>query len=381
MKTSDFIPREEFFFKEHGFEFNILEKSLGNGSYGKIFEAEDRYKNKLAVKICSLDKHFNPLEASIMNTYIDNNINRSIVTILKDNKIYFFQLRAMSDLYHETKNNKKISLRKLFTWCYQIARGLYILHQDNIIHGDLKANNLLLFEDNTVKITDFSLSRIDQGKNKGFVCSSPYRPLECFLEKKFSKKVDIWALGCTFYEIAYGERLFYVQREDNKKCYINAILDWAKRKPFTKEIIDLAFYKNDFIPFKLSNEFNKKKMELFNDLILKMLVVDEEKRFDIVEVLQHPFFNGSIKKESFWIDFPLRNLTEKELIILNNFDSKTKKMLFEVISRIETELEENKIFSLKLLIDKIIEKSFIYNTEELEILSLLNFRIHKCISL
>jgi serine/threonine protein kinase len=381
LETENILLTEEHFVKVHGFEFSISGKVLGHGSYGKVFEVEDKFKNLLAVKICSLDKHFNPLEASIMNSYIHPNINRSILTLVIDRKIYLFQARAVSDLLQETRNYKIRSIRKLFKWCLQVARALFVLHKDGIIHGDLKANNILLFNNDEVKITDFSLSKLVTKKTNSIVHSTPYRPLECFLGKEVDQKADIWALGCTFYEIAYGSRLFQTQKDEQKKPYINALLDWARRKPMNKEKIDMEFFKEDFEPFKLSNSFNEKKFSTFNDLILKMLTVDKERRISIEEVLQHPFFNNAIVENFFFLDFPTRELSEKEKSLLmdleTGMDQEEKKAISKIITRFEEELSEHDFFTLRLLVKKIFDRNFLFNLEEIDMLKKLNFRIHR----
>lgn len=86
---------------------------------------------------------------------------------------------------------------------YQILKGLMYTHSANIIHRDLKPGNILINRLGTIKIADFGLAR---GITSAPAASSPitnhvatryYRAPELlFLETKYGKEVDMWAVGC-----------------------------------------------------------------------------------------------------------------------------------------------------------------------------------------
>jgi len=52
-----------------------------------------------------------------------------------------------------------VSTTDLITWAFQVARGMDYLSSKKVLHGDLAARNILLCEDNVVKICDFGLAR------------------------------------------------------------------------------------------------------------------------------------------------------------------------------------------------------------------------------
>ncbi len=63
------------------------------------------------------------------------------------------------------------------------------------------------------------------------LCTSMYRPLEIWLNKEWSEKIDVWCYGCLMFELLYGRLLIPYQNSDknnNKKTYSNALFDWAK---------------------------------------------------------------------------------------------------------------------------------------------------------
>lgn len=86
-------------------------------------------------------------------------------------------------------------------------------YQRRIMHRDLKPCNILISEDgNTVKLADFGLARSFGLPLKSYtheVVTLWYRAPEVMLgTKMYSPSIDMWSLGCIFYEIACGKTLF-----------------------------------------------------------------------------------------------------------------------------------------------------------------------------
>lgn len=296
------------------------EKLLGHGSYGNVYLAKDINGNFLAAKCCEIDGTGIPniLEASIMTSILHPCLNRACLAYADDKMLYIFQELARIDLAQHTrrdKGNVTPSLPTLKQWCFSLAQATNVLHQQNIIHADIKASNVLLYIDESVRLTDFTLSIKKWKTNEKFthnVCTSTHRPLECFLKKEWDEKLDVWSLGCTFYEIAYGESLFpyqgVLEKEEvkdvetklrSKQRFINAIIDWAERGPNASvENIDIKRFPVDFIAFELCKDFKKPEMKVFNDLLCSMLRVDPDKRPNMDKVMKHPFFQGLEVKDT-----------------------------------------------------------------------------------
>lgn len=309
--------------------FVITDKLLGHGSHGNVYLAIDQNNKQVAVKCCDIDSNGIPnlLELSIMNSIIHPYLNRAIEIKVTDSKLYIIQELAQTDLAKYTRKNKdnyKPTLEELKRWCYCLAQAVLALHNENIIHGDIKANNVLLYSDGSIRLSDFTLSVKKWRSNQKFshtVCTCTHRPLECLMKKNWNESLDIWSLGCTFYEIAYGEMLFPYQgvlelkRDKNfkdrlKKRSINAIIDWCNKSPNNLPI-KMSPFPINFISFKLSEDFKNPEMSLFNDLLYKMLIVDPKNRPNIKEVLSHPFFN-TIKSLTYLCIKPLINQISPE---------------------------------------------------------------------
>jgi serine/threonine protein kinase len=123
-----------------------------------------------------------------------------------DMKKYLEKKKAPMDLIHV----KKVM--------YQVLQGLLHCHQRRIFHRDLKPSNLLIDDKGLqVKIADFGLARSFGLPLKTYtheVVTLWYRAPEVLLGAKvYSPAIDIWSLGCIFFELAHRKPLFYGESE------------------------------------------------------------------------------------------------------------------------------------------------------------------------
>ena len=297
--------------------FIISDFLLGHGSFGQVYLANDEKGKKYAVKCCDIDAHGIPniLEASIMGSIIHPYLNRALRIQASDTKLYIIQPLAETDLAQHTRKSKggqTPTLEELRVWAFRLTHAVYTLHTEHIIHADIKGSNVLLYHDGAICLTDFTLAVKKWNPTETFshnVCTCTHRPLENLLRKPWNEALDIWSLGCTFYEIAYGELLFPYQgelepdpklKDKNAKIRlrhrsINAILDWALQGPNPIASQDLLGCKKiniDYLPPKLCDNFKRPEMSVFNNLVCSMLNVEANKRPTIHDILRHPFFNG-----------------------------------------------------------------------------------------
>lgn len=106
--------------------------------------------------------------------------------------------------------NEKIPETDLLYYTYQTAQALDYMHQKNIIHADVKLNNLLLTSNKIVKLCDFGVSQVL--KSAYFQRNKVGTPLfvspEVLTNQPYNEKADVWGLGCAVYFLATFEAPF-----------------------------------------------------------------------------------------------------------------------------------------------------------------------------
>ncbi len=274
-----------------GNSITILER-LGKGGYGLVHKCHDERNNVAAVKCVPTDKNGIPglMEVSIMSTISHPHINRALRIHPTSKMLYIFQDIALSDLHHYVRNEGPPSAERLRGWLHKICQGVSCLHSQKIIHADIKASNVLLYTDDNVKLTDFTLSCKSWDTDYTHsVCTSTHRPLECYTKEGWSFPLDIWSLGCTFYEIAYGESLFPSQsgkKEDrsvSKKKELECLEQWQHFEQTGNHAASESC---------LSPRYDNLAPSPLNNLIMKMLKTDKTQRVTIEEILKDPYFEG-----------------------------------------------------------------------------------------
>ncbi|XP_047440038.1 serine/threonine-protein kinase Nek4 isoform X2 [Mugil cephalus] len=117
------------------------------------------------------------------------------------------------DLYHRLKQQKGELLpeRQVVEWFVQIAMALQYLHERNILHRDLKTQNIFLTKTNIIKVGDLGIARVLENQNdmaSTLIGTPYYMSPELFSNKPYNHKSDVWALGCCVYELSTLKHAF-----------------------------------------------------------------------------------------------------------------------------------------------------------------------------
>jgi len=227
-----------------------LESRLASGGYGVVHSCVNGSGQHYAVK-CILNQNQGIpclLEACIMSTIKHPYLNSATTICCDSKKLNIIQERAISDLKTFLSSNIAQDYSTCLAWFSMLTQAVQVLHNLDIVHGDIKAHNVLIYSDNSIRLTDFTLSTksswLSSVPNEQFnFCTASHRPYEVWIKDRTTdmKKVDIWSLGCTFYEILTATNLFPIQKKDES---INALIDWSNTGPLPE---------TNFIPLKTIN--------------------------------------------------------------------------------------------------------------------------------
>mmetsp|Transcript_2785 Transcript_2785/g.4197 ORF Transcript_2785/g.4197 Transcript_2785/m.4197 type:complete len:808 (-) Transcript_2785:541-2964(-) len=195
-----------------------LVNKLGSGSYAHVYKATNNTTGELyAVKVISREKLGSVKlqenldnEISIMRDYSHINIVRLFDHFTSSRHIYLaLEYCAGGDLQKYIKRYSRIEERVARRFLYQLAQGLKFLHQKNIIHRDIKPQNLLMTDTTTqaiIKYADFGFARhLQEAAMAQTPCGTPfYMAPEIFEMQEYDAKADLWSVGCVLYEMLVG---------------------------------------------------------------------------------------------------------------------------------------------------------------------------------
>ena len=252
--------------------FNII----GKGSYGNVYLGKNKINNQYyAVKVISKAQ----LQSKVVYQYFNNeiyilkHINHpnivKYISLIEKKKEYWLVIEYCNGgslvkalKYHITKYNKPVPENIVRHFIKNILTAVIYLNNKNIIHRDIKSDNILLHYDNEedllsnnfikakIKLIDFGFARyLDENELAGSLVGTPMymdpNVLKTFLESKsrvvqgfYDQKVDVWSLGILTYELLIGivpfmskdikglfqnvnKRDFYIPKEEKRDFYLS----------------------------------------------------------------------------------------------------------------------------------------------------------------
>jgi len=258
-------------------------KLLGTGSFGSVYEAKNTiFQNVVAMKVINKDPN-NELDEQEIRNEIDILKKLSHPNIVKiyefyvSNSHYYIVTEFCRDgeLFSYIKN--KYSERQLAVLFYQVFSGLWYLHDNKILHRDIKLENIMISQkekDNEtgeelfwVKIIDFGTAKIfEKNKKEKDVVGSSYYIAPEVLKQNYNEKCDTWSVGVILYMMLVGRAPFDGKDDEEIILKINSA-DYNSKEP----------------------KLMKHSPEV-RDLVSKLLQKDTDKRYSAKEAIAHPWF-------------------------------------------------------------------------------------------
>ena len=354
----------------------IIGKNLGKGAFGSVVLVTRKEDHKVyAMKSINIGKlDFKEKEAALNEVRILASLSHPNIIGYKE-AFYDENSRTLNiimeyaddgDISHKVQENLKRRLRfeesTIWEWIIQILKGLKYLHDNKIMHRDLKCANIFLMKNGLLKIGDLNVSKIAKSNMARTQTGTPfYLAPEVWKDLPYDYKCDIWSVGCIIYELC-----------TSRPPFRGTSLKELGRNVINGYYLPISGFSNDI-----------------KEIIAKMLIVDPKRRASADELLNSDIIQRRIKNlggniniqdnyknskkanliktiklprniKEINLALPRNRYSQKEAMIENDPYEKTKNIYMETINKLKEEkkeLEQNKnIIQPKKQLEVIVEK-------------------------
>uniref|UniRef100_A0A671RYW6 non-specific serine/threonine protein kinase n=1 Tax=Sinocyclocheilus anshuiensis TaxID=1608454 RepID=A0A671RYW6_9TELE len=255
---------------------------LGDGAFGKVFKAQNKQTGIFAAAKVIDTKTEDELEdymveIDILASCDHHNIVKLLDAFYYESKLWilieFCAGGAIDAVMLELE--RPLTEPQIRVVCKQSLDALQYLHDNKVIHRDLKAGNILLTLDGDVKLADFGVSAKNTKtiQRRDTFIGTPYWMApevvmcETSKDRPYDYKADIWSLGITLIELAQ------IEPPNHEMNPMRVLLKIAKAEPPTLQQ-----------PSKWSPKFN--------DFLKHALDKNVDNRWSTAQLLQHPFVSS-----------------------------------------------------------------------------------------
>jgi len=192
---------------------------LGEGTYGVVIKAKQKKTGKVVAikKFKQLDneehvKRTSMREVKMLKQLKHPNIVNLLEVFTVENQLFLvFEYVEKTVLECLESTTRGLPPKDVRRYMYQLLRALHYCHSNNVIHRDVKPENILIGSSGAVKLCDFGFARMvtTKGKYTDYVATRWYRAPELLVgDVSYTKAVDVWAVGCIFAELSDTQPLF-----------------------------------------------------------------------------------------------------------------------------------------------------------------------------
>lgn len=251
---------------------------LGKGTYGSVVKAHDNNNNYYAIKIhYNFDSSYTKAATNEINFLKKMKNSKYTVKIIENFELDKFIIIIYNLLYSTLSNlyqNYPLDISQIRNLSKQLLEAVKEMFSYNIMHCDLKPDNIMIDNKDNLYLIDFGLaSEIKYKIPTSYIQTIYYRAPEVIVKQIVSKEIDLWSIGCIIAELFILEPIY---EEQNSSKLLNIIKNYPPRMRIE------YFYGSDV--------FTSDEENLIN-LIEKLLIIDPKKRITVEEALSHEFFN------------------------------------------------------------------------------------------
>uniref|UniRef100_A0A7N8YKU9 Cyclin dependent kinase 16 n=1 Tax=Mastacembelus armatus TaxID=205130 RepID=A0A7N8YKU9_9TELE len=223
---------------------------LGEGTYATVYKGRSKLtENLVALKEIRLEHEEGAPCTAIREVSLLKDLKHANIVTLHDiihtqkslTLVFEYLDKDLKQYLDDCGNMIHVHNVKLFL--FQLLRGLSYCHRRKVLHRDLKPQNLLISDRGELKLADFGLARAKSIPTKTYsneVVTLWYRPPDILLgSTDYSTHIDMWGVGCIFYEMTTGRPLFpgstveeelhFIFKLLGEKQSVSTFYPWKKR--------------------------------------------------------------------------------------------------------------------------------------------------------
>ena len=382
-------------------DFEILQP-LGSGSFANVLKVCSLINQRIyAMKILNLEND-DKIDPELKEKYYNNeiellkklnhpNIVKYYKSFTQNNKIYIIMeyfdngdLQSYIKALKFDKDKKNQNKGEIWNIFYQCMQGLNYLHSTGVVHRDIKPQNIFMTKNKIIKIGDFGVSA--KFKNietlrkinslRGTFAGTPsFMAPEILKNQPYDEKVDIFSMGCVFYEIIFlkgYQKQKYVQEGNgfiqkvvsgpipsisdvNLKQIITEMLEQdVTNRPDSKTVLEKI--KENYNKVFIQNSGIYSVLRCLSNLpYLKAYFLNKFKSEEKKIIDSKPYSNNflyCIENKNNWIEsiiFYRNHLIEENDFLNNNKEINPNLILVFILDKIHGELNKIKPREIKLL--------------------------------
>jgi renal tumor antigen len=284
-------------------EYRLVAKK-GEGTFSEVLKAQC-IKNGKYVAIKCMKNHFDSLDQvnnlreiqALRRLSPHGNIVK-LLEVLYDQPTgrlaLVFELMDMN-IYELIRGRRHyVAEDRIKTYVYQLVKSMDHMHRNGIFHRDIKPENILIMDD-CLKLADFGSCRGIYSKQPytEYISTRWYRAPECLLtDGYYNYKMDMWGVGCVFFEMVSLFPLFPGANELDQIQKIHNVVGTPK-----PELLAKMKQRSQHMDFNFVTKTGSGIEKLIPhcdsecvDLITKLLAYDPDDRLSARQALRHPYF-------------------------------------------------------------------------------------------
>uniref|UniRef100_A0A673KER8 cyclin-dependent kinase n=1 Tax=Sinocyclocheilus rhinocerous TaxID=307959 RepID=A0A673KER8_9TELE len=280
---------------------------LGEGTYATVFKGRSKLTDNLvALKEIRLEHEEGAPCTAIREVSLLKDLKHANIVTLHDivhtdkslTLVFEYLDKDLKQYMDDCGNIMSMHNVKIFL--FQILRGLAYCHKRKVLHRDLKPQNLLINERGELKLADFGLARAKSVPTKTYsneVVTLWYRPPDVLLgSSEYSTQIDMWGVGCIFYEMAAGRPLFPGSTVEDELHLIFRLLGYPVEflRPFASFLTFASLIcqpADGHISLPPSLPIYRLDTEGI-ELLLSFLRYESKKRISADESMKHSYFKS-----------------------------------------------------------------------------------------